>query len=85
MAELKIQYSVEAAIRELLSDRKYPERRRTFESIKRRLEGFEDKELRKHLICAGAVSLRRKSDDTEMWALRENLENDDIAWEENEK
>lgn len=68
--ELKLEFSTEAAIRELLSDPKFQERKRTFTQIKARLGGFSDEELRMHLIRAGAVSFKRKADGAELWGLR---------------
>lgn len=79
--ELKLEFAIEAAIRELLSDRRYEERKRTFEQIKRRLDVFgDDRELRKHLVRAGAVRFKRNHDGAEMWGLRELVDKEEL-WE----
>lgn len=62
--ELKLEYSVETAIIHLLKNPSY--KIRSFAKIKHRLRGFEDDELRKALVRAGAV---RNKDDDEMWGL----------------
>lgn len=70
--ELKLEFAIETAIRDLLSDPRFKERKRTFEQIKKRLDIFEqDRELRQHLVRAGAVRFRRNRDGAEMWGLRE--------------
>ena len=49
-----------------LSDKKYTDR--SFELLKKKLGGFDDDELRKILVRAGAVRTYRK-DDSEWWYL----------------
>lgn len=69
--ELKLEFATETAIRELLSDKRFPERKRTFRAIGRRLNGLREDDLRRALIRAGAVSFKRRKDDEELWGLRE--------------
>ena len=79
--ELKLEFSTETAIRELLSDPHFKERKRSFAAIRRRLAGFEDDDLRKHLIRAGAVSFRKRGvtgDEGELWGLRELVDKADV-------
>ncbi len=79
--ELKLEFSIETAIRELLLDPRFKERQRTFEAIKKRLDIFEDdRELRKHLVRAGAIRFVRKEDGAELWGLRELVDKADL-WE----
>ena len=66
--ELKLEFAAEAAIRELLSDDRWP--KRSFEAIQKRLQGFKPDELRRHLIRSGAVSFQGKSGE-ELWGLPE--------------
>lgn len=69
--ELKLEFAAEAAIRELLSDKRW--KLRSFDAIQKRLQGFDEDELRKLLIRSGALSF--ESEDGELWGLREhNLE-----------
>jgi hypothetical protein len=44
---------------------------RSFEAIKKHIPGFEDNELRKVLLAAGAISFRQKGTGKELWGLRE--------------
>lgn len=67
--ELRTEFMAEEAIRRLLTDKNWTLRR--FDEIKRRLRGFEDDDLRRLLVRAGAVAFDRKSDGEEMWGLRE--------------
>ncbi len=50
--------------------------KRTFKEIKRRLGGFEDDELRKLLVRAGAIRFTRRADGEELWGLRRRFEAD---------
>jgi hypothetical protein len=79
--ELKLEFATEAAIRELLSDKRFS--KRSLKAIERRLGGLEGHELRKALLRAGAVSFRRRGvagEEGELWGLRErNMED---LWEE---
>jgi hypothetical protein len=81
--ELKLEFALEAAIRDLLSDKRFLERKRTFKEIKRRLGGLEDDDLRKALIRAGAISFTRRSDRAEMWGLRELVNDEDLLGDDN--
>jgi hypothetical protein len=47
---------------------------RSFEAIKRHLRGFEDSELRKLLVAAGAVAFYSKSRDEYWGLLKRNVE-----------
>ncbi|MGJ8628707.1 MAG: hypothetical protein ACSHXB_17230 [Sulfitobacter sp.] len=65
--ELKLEYSVENAIRELLSNPNY--KKRGLRKIKHHLRGFaSDDELRRALMRAGAVAFSGEGDE-EMWGL----------------
>jgi hypothetical protein len=65
--ELKLEYSIENAIRKLLSNKEY--QKRSFGKIKHHLRGFRcDDELRVALIRAGAVAFSGDGED-EMWGL----------------
>ncbi|MCP3970775.1 MAG: hypothetical protein GY717_10780 [Rhodobacteraceae bacterium] len=65
--ELKLEYSIETAIRALLSNPNY--KKRGFKKIRYHLRGFEtDDELRRALIRAGAVAFSGQGDE-EMWGL----------------
>ena len=59
----------EEAIRALLNHEDW--KLRSFEAIKRRVKGFDDKELRQLLVRAGAVAFERGADGEEMWGLRD--------------
>ncbi len=52
-ADLKTEMMAEAAVKRLLESPKW--KKRSFEEIKRRVGGFDDNELRKVLVRAGAV------------------------------
>ena len=80
--ELKLEFATEAALRDLLSDKRY--KMRSFPQLKKRLKGLEDDELRKALIRAGAVSFRKRGagdndEASELWGLRERNVKD--LWE----
>ena len=64
--ELKTEFMAEMVAKELLSDERW--KKRSFEEIKKRLGGFEDNELRKILVRAGAVRFEQK-DGGELWGL----------------
>ena len=72
--ELKLEFAAEAAIRELLSDKRWP--KRSYDAIQKRLQGFEPDELRKHLIRAGAVSYQGEA-DKQLWGLPERNRDDE--------
>jgi len=66
--EFALEFRTETLLRRLLSDPRW--RLRTFKTIKHHVAGFEDDDLRRTLIRAGAV---RFSDDSgvEIWGLLE--------------
>ena len=65
--EMKLDYSIETAIRALLSNESY--KKRGLKKIKHHLRGFKtDDELRMALIRAGAVAFSGQGED-EMWGL----------------
>jgi hypothetical protein len=64
--EFRTEFAAEAAARRLLSSPKWE--KRSFDSIKGKIAGFADDELRKILVGAGAVKFT-KDDGTEMWGL----------------
>ena len=83
-AELKLEFATETAIRDLLGDSRFKGHKRSFAAIKKRLPGFTDDELRRHLIRAGAISFRKhgtEGDEAELWGLRELVKADDV-WKE---
>lgn len=64
--ELRTEFMAEQAAQTLLQHEKWE--KRSFQEIKKRLGGFDDHELRKILVRAGAV--RFKGDgDLELWEL----------------
>lgn len=71
--ELKTEYMAEKAVKDLLSDQRWE--LRSFEEIKKRLGGFEDNELRKVLVRAGAVRFESRNNEeserNELWGLLE--------------
>ena len=69
--ELRTEFMAEEAIRKLLLHETWE--KRSFEEIKRRVGGFEDEELRKLLVRAGAVRFYGK-EDIEFWGLIERNE-----------
>jgi hypothetical protein len=67
--ELRTEFMAEEAILKLLLHEKW--RVRSFTEIKRRIRGFEDNELRKMLVSAGAVAFDGEKDPPiEYWGLR---------------
>jgi hypothetical protein len=66
--ELRTEFMAEEGIRLLLEHEDWT--LRSFEEIKRRIRGFDDAELRKLLVRAGAVAFDRSGDGAEMWGLR---------------
>lgn len=70
--DVRLDFAPERLVRRLLSRRAY--RRVSFEIIKSHLGGFDDDELRKILVRAGAVRLGANPAvpaDTEIWGLLE--------------
>ena len=72
--ELKLEFAAETAIRELLTEKKW--KLRSFKTISKRLQGFDNDELRKLLIRSGALCFERRSDGQELWGLRERNRNE---------
>jgi hypothetical protein len=64
--ELRTEFMAEQAAKSLLEREKW--KKRSFDEIKKRLGGFEDNELRKILVRAGAVKFEA-SDGKEVWGL----------------
>lgn len=64
--ELRTEFLAEGVVKTLLQSEKW--QKRSFEEIKKRLGGFEDDELRKILVRAGAVRFIGP-DDKELWGL----------------
>jgi hypothetical protein len=65
--EFALQDKAEAAAKDLLNSNQWE--KRSFDAIKDRLGGFEDNELRKILVAAGAVRFRSQ-DGKELWGLK---------------
>lgn len=65
-AELRTEFMAEQAVNLLLQNEKW--KKRSFIEIKKRIGGFEDDELRKILVRAGAVKFEA-SDSNELWGL----------------
>jgi len=68
---LRTEFMAEQVARKLLECEKW--KKRSFKEIKKRLGGFEDDELRKILVRAGAV---RFEGDDELWGLLSRNTND---------
>ena len=64
--ELRTEFMAEQAAKSLLETEKWE--KRSFDEIKKRLGGFEDNELRKILVRAGAIKFEA-SDGKELWGL----------------
>ncbi len=69
---LRTEFMAEQVARTLLEDQRWT--KRSFSAIKKRLGGFEDNELRKILVRAGAVRFKTKdgkelNDENELWGL----------------
>lgn len=69
--EYKTEYMAESTAKHFLSHRSFTDR--SFETLKKNLGGFEDEELRKILVRAGAIRSYRK-DGTEWWRLLSRME-----------
>ena len=65
--ELRTEFMAEQAAKSLLENPRW--QKRSFAEIKKRLGGFNDDELRKILVRAGAVRFERKEDGEELWGL----------------
>jgi hypothetical protein len=67
-SENKLQTEVTSALRELLL---MPEHElRSFEAIKKHVPGFDDNELKRLLVAAGAIAFNQKGTGKELWGLR---------------
>jgi hypothetical protein len=75
---VRTEFMAERVARELLLDSRW--QKRSFKQIERTLGGFEDDELRKILVRAGAIRFyhRHRSDNSsteeEFWGLRERIQ-----------
>ena len=65
-AELRTEFMAEQAAKSLLENERWT--KRSFDEIRKRLGGFEDNELRKVLVRAGAVRFE-SSEGNEFWGL----------------
>lgn len=72
--ELRTEFMAEQAAKALLENQQW--QKRSFGEIKKRLGGFDDDELRKILVRAGAVRFAGKEDE-ELWGLI-SRNNDDL-------
>lgn len=64
--ELRTEFMAEQAAKSLLENERW--QKRSLQEIKKRLGGFDDQELRKILVRAGAVRFEA-SDGKELWGL----------------
>lgn len=71
LQENKTENMAEQTARYYLKEEGYYER--SFNHLKTKLGGFEEEELRKILVRAGAVRFIRKDDQKEFWCLVERL------------
>ena len=65
--EHSLAYAAERVAHALLKDEQW--RLRTFEALQRHLGGFDENELRKILVCSGAIRFYTKKSGTELWGL----------------
>jgi hypothetical protein len=72
--EYMLDFMAEKAARELLESKEW--KKRSFTTIKARLGGFTDDELRKVLVRAGAVRFKGKDGNEELWGLLKRNEAD---------
>jgi hypothetical protein len=70
--ELKLEYSVETAIRHLLENPAY--QKRSLRKIKHHIRGFPDDDLRRALVRAGAVAFGGSGDEEKWGLLNRNRE-----------
>ncbi len=66
-AESGEEFTAERVVRELLGSERW-KKQRSFKTIKGRIGGFEDDELRKILVRAGAIRFKGQG-DSELWGL----------------
>lgn len=62
----------ESTVKHFLSHKSYTDR--SFEALRKHLGGFDDDELRKILVRAGAIRTYRKEDDSEWWRLLSRMD-----------
>ena len=67
----KVEFMAEETARHFLSHKSFTDR--SFETLKNHLGGFEDDELRKILVRAGAIRIYRE-DGTEWWRLLSRMD-----------
>ena len=67
----KVEYMAETTARHFLSHKSFTDR--SFDTLRQHLGGFEDDELRKILVRAGAMRIFR-DDGTEWWRLLSRME-----------
>lgn len=72
--ELKTEFMAEEAAKKLLSEEKWE--KRSFSEISKRLGGFQEDELRKILVRAGAVRFEKSGNKEELWGLISRNKND---------
>lgn len=72
-ADLRTEFMAEQVAKDLLSSPRWE--KRSFEEIQKRLGGFEDDELRKILVRAGAARFT-STDGKELWGLISRNKND---------
>lgn len=66
-AQMRTEFMAEQVARQLLEHEQWA--RRSFKAIKHRLGGFEDDELRKILVRAGAIRFEDRKTKEEYWGL----------------
>lgn len=69
--ENKTEFMAETTAKHYLSHKSYTDR--SFETLKKHLGGFDDDELRKILVRAGAIRTYRE-DDSEWWRLLSRMD-----------
>jgi hypothetical protein len=65
--DYRLDFMAENAVLKLLESKQW--QKRSFKAIKARLGGFEDEELKKILVRAGAVRFRGRNGGEELWGL----------------
>ena len=66
-AQMRTEFMAEQVARQLLEHKNW--KRRSFKAIKHRLGGFDDDELRKILVRAGAIRFEDRNTKEEFWGL----------------
>jgi len=70
--EFKTEFMAESTAKHFLSHKSYTDR--SFATLKNHLGRFEDEELRKILVRAGAIRTYRKEDNSEWWRLLSRMD-----------